>query len=282
MEVNYVDYRDASGEIIEVGDGAGIRANTGSVSLDRTVYPVPWGTVADIVGGSTGSIGSAGVSVFPIHATGVSINTDDKGLADLPSVVDDATDTLGAGDITIHVRVNDPDFDISAAGEDKISIPDASVPPVKLTISRQAAAVTLGYAGGASTFAGVIDVVGADPDLDDAFLIHSNGLTVLPTGTDDDITLFGPINEIAPDAGIFESDITIRYVDGPTSPSCPVSVAGTLARIEGAVARSCILQGDILTVEYTDPTDASGDPNTVTDSATFDFRNGVLQSDKSV
>ena len=41
LEVNYVDYRDASGEIIEVGDGAGIRANTGSVSLDRTVYPVP-------------------------------------------------------------------------------------------------------------------------------------------------------------------------------------------------------------------------------------------------
>jgi len=44
----------------------------------------------------------------------------------------------------------------------------------------------------------------------------------------------------------------------------------------------CILQGDILTVEYRDPTDASGDPNTVTDSATFDLRNGVLQSDKSV
>jgi hypothetical protein len=31
-----------------------------------------------------------------------------------------------------------------------------------------------------------------------------------------------------------------------------------------------------------DPTDASGDVNTVTDSATFDLRNGVLQSDKSV
>ena len=44
----------------------------------------------------------------------------------------------------------------------------------------------------------------------------------------------------------------------------------------------CILQGDILQVEYTDPTDASGDPNTVTDSATFDLRNGVLQADKSV
>ena len=44
----------------------------------------------------------------------------------------------------------------------------------------------------------------------------------------------------------------------------------------------CILQGDIITVQYTDPTDASGKPNTVTDSATFDLRNGVLQSDKSV
>ena len=47
IEVNYVDYRDASGEIIEVGDGAGIRGNTGSVSLDRTVYPVPFGTIND-------------------------------------------------------------------------------------------------------------------------------------------------------------------------------------------------------------------------------------------
>ena len=47
IEVNYIDYRDASGEIIEVGDGAGIRANTGSVSLDRTVYPVPFGVIAD-------------------------------------------------------------------------------------------------------------------------------------------------------------------------------------------------------------------------------------------
>ena len=44
----------------------------------------------------------------------------------------------------------------------------------------------------------------------------------------------------------------------------------------------CILQGDILQVEYRDPTDASGQPNSVTDSATFDLRNGVLQSDKSV
>ena len=40
------------------------------------------------------------------------------------------------------------------------------------------------------------------------------------------------------------------------------------------------MQGDILHVQYTDPSDASGSENTVTDSATFDLRNGVLQVDK--
>ena len=53
IEVNYVDYRDASGEIIEVGDGAGIRGNTGSVSLDRTVYPVPFGVIGDFAAESS-------------------------------------------------------------------------------------------------------------------------------------------------------------------------------------------------------------------------------------
>ena len=67
IEVNYIDYRDASGEIIEVGDGAGIRANTGSVSLDRTVYPVPFGTPADF---DFEDSSPDGRSLFPIHATG--------------------------------------------------------------------------------------------------------------------------------------------------------------------------------------------------------------------
>jgi hypothetical protein len=117
MEVNYVDFRDASGEIIEVGDGAGIRANTGSVSLDRTVYPVPWGTIADVVGGTTKSIGPSGFSLFPLHATAISINKDvGTGGLDVvgDKVINDATDTLGDGDVVIHVRVNDPDFDVSA------------------------------------------------------------------------------------------------------------------------------------------------------------------------
>jgi hypothetical protein len=44
----------------------------------------------------------------------------------------------------------------------------------------------------------------------------------------------------------------------------------------------CILQGDVITVEYTDQNDASGNSGVAYDSATFDMRNGVLQTDKSV
>ena len=72
IEVNYVDFRDASGEIIEVGDSAGVRASTGSVSLDRTVYPVPFGLPVDFGGNDVTSETPEGRSVFPVHATGMS------------------------------------------------------------------------------------------------------------------------------------------------------------------------------------------------------------------
>ena len=67
--------------------------------------------------------------------------------------------------------------------------------------------------------------------------------------------------EIDPASGIFEVEVEIGQ-----------GAYGELDSIE---------QGDIITVTYTDPNDASGDENSVTDSATFDLRNGVLQTDKS-
>jgi hypothetical protein len=206
LAVNYFDFRDASGEVIEVGDSSGIRAHTGSISLDRTVYPVPWGIVEH--------------SKFPLHATAA------------------GDENLPQGDLTIHVRVNDPDYDLSASGEDKIA--DGTVGPVKITVSRGGSDLILATAGAntTATIGGILEL--------------------------------GPITEIAPDAGIFELDMTIKYDDGPSTSVCPDTSTG------------CILQGDILQVEYTDPTDASGSPNTITDSATFDLRNGVLQSDKSI
>ncbi|MDH3502327.1 MAG: hypothetical protein OEL69_07470, partial [Nitrosopumilus sp.] len=539
IEVNYVDFRDAAGEIIEVGDSAGIRANTGSVSLDRTVYPVPFGVPANF-GDVTGDTSPDNRSIFAIHATG--INTD----------LTQSGSFLPNGDLTVHIRVNDPDFDVSASGEDRIAQNTDKLPvgPVKVSIIRGAETVILGFAGGPiandgrinvgttlvgdgqvsdgeiivtsstpgfggvvtsgsagafttgttvtinqgslaatalftdnaangidsgnelSDFAGLdlasftngaitiddgsgnvvaaiftdagatglgsgseitnvatfatgsvlicqtgmsqvncatgtfvnigtgsvaaneLKVVNADnnmtpgpvtlvqgantataswadlngdTNIDDGELTITNGLasgtgfvdttgvfpgltnpvtvtqgvlvttlvftdksTTLETGeltispdpsgigfTNGDVTItpiptvsgvsatgtftdgttarqFGPMDEIAPDAGIFEFDLEVKYTDGPADSKCPQTVDfdAATAGIQGELTRFtaaspsnenyCILQGDILQIEYTDPIDASGDENTVTDSATFDLRNGVLQSDKSV
>ena len=305
IEVNYVDFRDASGEIIEVGDSAGVRANTGSVSLDRTVYPVPFGVPSDF-GNTINESSPDGNSVFAVHLSGIDDPTT-SGTED----IDDPGSFIDAGDLTVHIRINDPDFDISASGEDEIAQNTEAAPvgPVKLSVIRGANEVVLGYAGGPGEVDGVIDVngdaiVGEDGSgsliffnnvapSDDA---DSDGIIELGTG-DSIIRQFGPIEEIAPDAGIFEADITLRYTDGPASVQCPATSdfepidgsADTASNpitqrfdVAPANGNHCILQGDILQVEYTDPTDASGDRNTVTDSATFDLRNGVLQSDKSV
>ena len=443
LEVNYVDFRDASGEIIEVGDSAGVRANTGSVSLDRTVYPVPFG-VPDNFGDLSGDTSPDNRSLFAIHASGINGDLTDSGTF------------LPDGDLIIHIRVNDPDFDISASGEDTIAAnrADEAIGPVEISIIRGSDTVILGYAGGpeaidgpisvgtgddltgdgmialdeiisfdiggegfvdgdpvdieqsgATIATGVFDNLGTDEISMDELEIESSTdvagtlpsvlelsdaapasasssvtATVLWTDSNDDTNVddgelsiiepgadytdgdtlavvdpagpttiatatytddtdsigtgeltsitfegedfasgtvtitsgaattdatatfldskvvqrFGPIDEIAPDAGIFEIDIPIQYTDGPSDDKCPTTVDfdsstgatdGELTRFNAASPSGenyCILQGDILQVEYTDPTDASGDVNSITDSATFDLRNGVLQSDKSV
>ena len=124
MEVNYQDFRDASGETIEVGDSAGIRANTGSVSFDRTVYPVPFGQP------------DTSNSYFPIHSAAIGKTN---------SVTDDGYH-LDSGILTIHVRVNDPDYDISGSGQDKIAEDDKHG-PVKVMVTRGSETVVLGTAG---------------------------------------------------------------------------------------------------------------------------------------
>ncbi|MDH3312840.1 MAG: hypothetical protein OEM28_06795, partial [Nitrosopumilus sp.] len=432
IEVNYVDFRDASGETIEVGDSAGIRASTGSVSLDRTVYPVPFGVPGNF-GTLTGVTAPDNRSIFPIHATGINNDLTVPG-SFLPN-----------GDLIVHVRVNDQDFDVSASGEDNIAQNRADLPvgPVKISIIRGSEIVILGYAGGPNTIDGIINVgtnlvgngmidsrselsefsggsgftdgavtitqpgvtpavvpaaatftnlgtgaiaaselvitnsdsgfgsgvvtitqgastatatftdVNGDTNVEANELLITNAGSGFTTGTvtitqgvrtatatftdDTDsidsaaeltitpplpsganfvsgtvtitqgaatadatftdiptVTQFGPMDEIAPDAGIFETDLTIQYTDGPSDSQCPTTTdfdsrvalrQGESTRFSAASPSGenyCILQGDILQVEYTDPADASGDVNTVTDSATFDLRNGVLQSDKSV
>ena len=230
IEVNYVDFRDQSGETTEVGDSAGVKANTGSVSLDRTVYPVPFGIVSDFKASTATTPAQSNTntrSLFPIHQNGMD---DAAGLQ--------SGEFLPQGDLIVYVTVTDPDFDVSASGKDSIAIDTA---PVTVSVIR--------------------------------------GSVSEPVATIGDTS--NPIDEIAPGAGIFESSVTIRYNDGPNSSLCP-SADDDDNSAETDDDKGCILQGDILQVEYNDPTDASGQSNTVTDSATFDLRNGVLQSDKSV
>jgi hypothetical protein len=199
MEVNYQDFRNASGESIEVGAGASINANTGSVSFDRTVYPVPYGAVSG--------------TQFLEHATA------------------SGTTALSQGNVTVHVRVTDADYNVSASGEDVIK--DTTV---VIKIER-----------------------------------GSNSTTIATVGN----TVANQIVEVSPDSGVFEYDQQIGFTDGPTN-SCPSTFDGKSS------GNGCVLQGDIVTVTYNDLYDASGKAQSVTDSATFDLRNGVLQSDKSV
>ena len=187
ISAEYTDFRDDSGSIITVSASAGIRSNTGSVSLDRTVYPVPIGDDRDT-------------------DTDFATHTDN---------------TLGQHDLTIYVSINDADSDTSSNGIDSI---DAST--LEISVIRGS----------------------AQPKV----------LTITES----------TIDETAPNSGIFEHTQTISYAGGPDSTDCPPGLEG------------CIVQGDILHVQYTDPSDASGSENTVTDSATFDLRNGVLQVDK--
>ena len=282
LEVNYQDFRDASGEFIEVGDGAGIRANTGTISLDRTVYPVPWGALADfpaVAASPTPTSAGALRSLFPVHQTGVALGA---------TTSIDAPEELGVGDVQVHIRINDPDFDTSATGEDAIGAlfgnqtgntgTNAFVNsdgPVKIVVTRGANTLVLATAGASGATTGVI----------------TTGIN--PTAQTREL---GQIVEIAPDAGIFELDFTLRYTDGPADTRCPATpeggydalngtsgkggsftrysigdddvraasvpggVLGTAAgfpQLTAAQGDYCILQGDIITVEYRDPTDAS-------------------------
>jgi len=54
MELTYYDSRDASGEAVEVYDTTTVTSNSGTVSFDRSVYPVPF-AVGDLQTGAAGS-----------------------------------------------------------------------------------------------------------------------------------------------------------------------------------------------------------------------------------
>src|SRR5579875_1072043 len=308
MKVNYVDFRDESGKLVEVSDNAGIRGNTGSVKLDKAVYPVPFGTVGVKDGQANFDPTSVGTAsslngVFPLHrdlsGNGIVVPAS----AATTSLPAGTIAALPAGTVIVHARVNDPDYTLAASGTNFIAVSatgahggfgtDGNHGVVAFQISRQGSSVILATAGGAAKYSGHILDLGTTTQLP----AHGSALwNAVPD--------LGPMGEISPGAGIFQADLPIELTDGPQGTDCPTvnnwdaSISGIqnfsshvynrFSTVTGgaAVAASatdyCVRQGDVLTVTYYDTSDASGNPQTVTDSATFDLRNGVLQSDKSV
>ena len=162
--------------------------------------------------------------------------------------------------LEISIRIFDPDFNTSPNGIDQISqdlSEEPGVGPVKISIIR-GDSVVLGYAGGISSNNGKLD---------------SKPIEVLPSEKSQ-IKQLGPILETSPASGIFEFEIIIKNIDGPESSKCPVSNEADLRFDDStSLSRHCILQGDVLLIEFTDPSDVSGNHRTVTDSATFTVLN---------
>jgi len=159
-------------------------------------------------------------------------------------------------ELKISIHIIDSDFNTSPDGIDEISqdlFGQPGVGPIKISIVR-GDSVILGYAGGQSSNGGPLD---------------SKPLAVTPLAKSH-IRQFGPIKEISPSSGIFEFDFSIKSTDGPESSKCPaLGAAQNRFDDSNKFSRNCILEGDVLLVEYTDPTDVSGNPRTVTASATF-------------
>jgi len=170
-----------------------------------------------------------------------------------------------SNELKISIRIFEPDFNTSPTGIDQIAQDvsgESGVGPVKISIMR-GESVVLGYAGGKSSNSGQLD---------------SEPIADLPSEKSQ-IRQFGPITETSPTSGIFEFDVSIKNTDGPESSKCQVSSEAQIRFDDSsASSRHCILQGDVLLVEYTDPTDASGNSRKVTASATF----SVLNSPQSL
>jgi hypothetical protein len=294
MKVNYVDFRDESGRLVEISDNAGIRGNTGSIKLDKSVYPVPFGTISAQVGGAnfdpTSDSGNVKTDsslngVFPLHR-----DLSGSGLLPTTGAYANTPLVLPAGNVIVHARVNDPDYTTAATGTNFIatSVWGANHGPVAFQISRQGQSVLLATAGGPAKITGKILNLGS------AQLPPQNSplWSLVPD--------LGPMQEISPGAGIFQADLPIELTDGPQGSDCPAvtnwdssistghagfgSIGTRFANTTLASGNNgyCVRQGDILTATYFDTSNAAGQTDTVTDSATFDLRNGVLQSDKSV
>ena len=185
IKVVYHDFRDDGGNDAEASDSATIQAVTGTVSLDRNVYPVP----AD---------------------------------------VDD-----GAGNVIVHIEINDPDLNKASDERDTLELAN--------TVELRLRAVNTG---------------GSDP-INDALNDKSIDLrySLVNENNLDDFM------ETTVDSGIFAETVEI-----PAN----LLVDDQMDQVERSY---------VLTVSYTDISDATGEESTVSDSAIFNVGGATLSAD---
>lgn len=246
--------------------------NTGWISLNLKVYPLPWGQVSNFELDEETEIKNT--SLFPIHSMGIQDG------------IDSEEEISQSGDLIVHVQVHDHDLHLSKDSEDAIAFnTNGNHGPIKIMMQRGSEYLVLATAGGTNPIEGVI-TVGKDPKTS----IENGGSDIVQTRE------LGPIYEKEIDIHSFNFDFAIKYTDGPISSKCPntkiysklisdVSTSSSLTRfeIEPETGKDfCILQGDNIVVEYDDPINAQGKPIKVTDSSPLILFNGMLQSDKFV
>ncbi|MHA7734775.1 hypothetical protein [Nitrosopumilus sp. S6] len=263
----YYDFRGQSSQAAITSASASVGATSGIVKLDKTNYPVPIGSVSDFFDSDkSSSTRPNGLSIFPYHLTAITKNGDTKAI--------DSGEEIGPKDTILYVQIHDADYNLSPNGEDILAqnVDGTTNGPVKVFVTRGSSSLLLATAGGEDVKSGII----------------TTGKNVKSGVTRE----LGPISETSPSSGVFQFNLPIRYVDGPSSTKCPVTPdsgftkldktkSGVLSRfdVSPSTGNYCILHGDVITVEYSDQADASGSKRTVSDSAAFDLRIGTLQSD---
>ena len=96
MELTYFESKDAAGSAVQYFDTATIQSNTGSVALDRNLYPTPFASGELNTGAGTASVITEGGAVTAWLTV---------------SDADETNDTLTAGGAskgTINVKIGTP------------------------------------------------------------------------------------------------------------------------------------------------------------------------------
>ena len=216
IKVTYTDFRDETGIESSWSDSATIQAVTGSISLDRNVYPIP-----------------------------------------SPSIEVNAALTTPAKPVTVHIEINDADFNtdsdvVNTIDTDKITI---NITPVSEAASTDISGTELQRE---------LDALEATEE-DDRTAADTARMGVIPGEKQtarDNIKLDDTFAETDVDTGIFSTTVEIPY-----------------NVLEEGRNNNPIEQSYILSVTYTDSSDATGQSSDVSDSAIFNIGTATLSVD---